>query len=343
MLFNYSAWFFMVAMTWVSVAFTKLPGAYFYLPEPSVAAIVIYYAVVLAAFSGWFKTARRQAFGAVILAVVAAGCLWQWQSSRAETGLAVLPLDGGHAVYVDAPGRRNDWLINCGGKNAATGSFKDYLRGQGVNFVPRLVLADGNTRNCGGAPLLNQLFGIGEIWTSDVTFRSPAYREAVAGLPGPAHKILKPGQTNGCWRVLFPPATPNGAELRAEDAPLVLLGTFHGTRVLLLSELSRDGQSQLLAQTNAGDLRADIVVAGLPDQGEPLCNDLDRRHPAPGHCHRRFRISRHLSPRRSRPARPPRPNPFARHLHPHRRRGENCHHALRLEVAHHGRPGTRRW
>ena len=58
----------------------------------------------------------------------------------------------------------------------------------------------------------------------------------------------------------------------ADDAALVLLGNFYGTRVLLLSDLGRDGQSALLARTN--DLRADIVIAGLPDEGEPLCDAL---------------------------------------------------------------------
>jgi beta-lactamase superfamily II metal-dependent hydrolase len=52
----------------------------------------------------------------------------------------------------------------------------------------------------------------------------------------------------------------------------VLLGNFCGTKILLLSDLSRAGQSELLAQTN--DLRANIVIAGLPNESEPLCDDL---------------------------------------------------------------------
>jgi beta-lactamase superfamily II metal-dependent hydrolase len=70
--------------------------------------------------------------------------------------------------------------------------------------------------------------------------------------------------------MIYPAATGNSS--KADDAPIVLLGNFHGTRVLLLSELGRDGQSELLSQTN--DLRADIIVAGLPEKGEPLCDDL---------------------------------------------------------------------
>ena len=59
---------------------------------------------------------------------------------------------------------------------------------------------------------------------------------------------------------------------RADDDALVLLGNFNGARVLLLSDLGRRGQSALLARTN--DLRADMVIAGLTDDGEPLCDAL---------------------------------------------------------------------
>ena len=39
-------------------------------------------------------------------------------------------------------------------------------------------------------------------------------------------------------------------------------------------DLSRASQSELLTTTSANDLRADIVVAGLPTEGEPLCDAL---------------------------------------------------------------------
>ncbi len=50
------------------------------------------------------------------------------------------------------------------------------------------------------------------------------------------------------------------------------MGDFRGARILLLSDLGRAGQDELLSETN--DLRAEVVVAGLPDAGEPLCNAL---------------------------------------------------------------------
>jgi len=51
-----------------------------------------------------------------------------------------------------------------------------------------------------------------------------------------------------------------------------LKAVLHGTRVLLLSDLGRAGQNTLLQRTS--DLRADIVVAGLPAADEPLSNSL---------------------------------------------------------------------
>ena len=267
----------MVAMTWVSVEFARLPGAYAYVPEPSLATMTIYYAVVLAACSGWFKTTRRKFMGAAILLLLATGYLWRWEVSRTETDVTVLPLNGGHAVYVDADGRRNDWLVNCGNADAVNFTLQNFLRAQGVNSLPRLALTDASARNCGGAKRADEVFGIGELWTSAVRFRSPAYREAVAvfenqsdGRPGSRHHLLNIGDTRGCWQVLFPAAAGNVS--RADDAALVLRGNFHGTRILLLSELSRAGQSELLAQTN--DLRAEIVIAGLPNEGAPLCDAL---------------------------------------------------------------------
>ncbi len=270
-LFNNAAWFFMSAMTDVSEWFTQMPGSYFYVPAPSWISIGIYYAILIVALSGWLKTARRKAFGAAALIFIAAPYLWQWESSRDETKLTVLPLNGGHSVFVDAAGRKNDWLIDCGNEDAVNFTLKNFLRAQGVNTIPRLVLTEGDLKNYGGADLLDRLFGVGELWTSPVHFRSGAYNGIVTTFEKSSRrKIFDCGDKSGCWQILWPVATNNFS--RADDGALVLLGNFSGAKILLLSDLSRAGQSGLLATTN--DLHADIVVAGLPNEGEPLANVL---------------------------------------------------------------------
>ena len=156
-------------------------------------------------------------------------------------------------------------------KRAVNFTLKNYLRAQGVNSLPRLVLTEGDTRNCGGAKLLGELFGIGELWTSNVKFRSAAYRDAISAFKNDGRlQGLNCGDSAGCWQVVFPISTNNVS--KADDSPLVLRGNFLRAKILLLADLSRDGQSALLSGTN--DLRADIVIAGLPDEGEPLCDAL---------------------------------------------------------------------
>jgi competence protein ComEC len=271
-LFNNAAWFLMAAMTDVSEWFTKIPGSYFYVPAPSWISIGIYYAVLIAVLGGWLKKTYAKFFTTSAFVLVAIIYLARWEHSRGETDLTVLPLDGGHAVFVDADGRRNDWLIDCGNEDAVDLTLKPYLRGQGVSEIPRLVLTEGDAKNCGGAVLLDELFGVGELWTSPVHFRSGIYNESVESLAKPPapHKIFDDGEVVGSWRVLWPPGTNNFP--RADDNALVLSGNFSGTRILLLSDLSRVGQSALIETTN--DLHADIVIAGLPTDDEPLTEVL---------------------------------------------------------------------
>ena len=276
-LLNHAAWFFMVAMTDVSEWATKIPGAYFYVPAPSWIEVGIYYAVIIGGLSGWLFAPRRRIWSVAVLILITATYFWRWEQSRNETDLTVLPLSGGQAVWVDAAGRQNDWLVNCGDENSVEFTLKPFLRAQGVNCVQRLVLTHGDARDCGGTATLNELFGVGELWTSSARFRSPAYRDAVAEAEKSSrHKIINHGDSAGCWQVLHPSGTSGFSQ--ADDAALVLLGTFHNTRILLLSDLSRAGQGELLMRTN--DLRADIVIAGLPNEGEPLGDALvDAIHP----------------------------------------------------------------
>ncbi len=270
-IFNNAAWLFMSLMVWCSEAFTKIPGAWMNVPTPSLTVIGIYFALLIGVSSGWLLAeSRRKIFFAVIILIVIAG-ICRWQISRGETELTVLPLNGGHGIYVDADGTKNDWLINCGNENAVKFTLKDFLRAQGVNKIPRLVLTEGATRNCGGAKSLDEIFGTGELWTSGVKFRSTAYRDAVAAFEKPQarHNFFNCGQSIGNWQVLFP---LTNALAKADDRPLVLLGNFYGTKVLLLSDLSRSSQSELL--NRGADLRADIVIAGLPTETEPLCDAM---------------------------------------------------------------------
>jgi len=74
------------------------------------------------------------------------------------------------------------------------------------------------------------------------------------------------GDRIGAWRVLHPAREDDF--LRGTDDALVLHGRFHGVRVLLLSDLGRDGRQALAARGD--DLRAEVLVVSVPDRSPPV-------------------------------------------------------------------------
>jgi competence protein ComEC len=272
-LFNHAGWFWMRAMDWLSEWFARWPGAYWHAASPTVPEMVAYYAVLFALVSGWALRERRWRWFtplAVVVFVALTGL--RWWPTRNETTLTVLPLSGGEAVWINAPGRANDLLLDCGDERTSEMVLKPFLRAQGVNFLPRLALTHGDLRNIGGWPLITREFRAAQTITSPLRFRSTAYRAILDELeqaPGRQRKLAH-GDTFGPWRLLHPAADDTFSN--ADDGALVLLGEFHGTRVLLLSDLGRDGQRLLLEREP--ELRADLVIAGLPERDQPLSDSL---------------------------------------------------------------------
>ena len=271
-LFNHCGWAWMLAMIKVSRWCTELPGAFLYMPAPSAITFVLYYAVLVGSMSGWLWKAeqRRRTFAALLL--VFAFYVWQYKQSRNETSLTVLPLNGGHAVHLDAPGWSDDWLIDCGNTNSVEFITRPYLRGRGVNKVPRLMLTHGDLRHVGGIYDLDKEFGIGEVIASSFRFRSVAYRRIFSEMQRAPNRLRTVHRSDivGPWQVLHPTASDNATQ--ADDGALVTTGEFNGTRILLLSDLGRTGQNFLFDRTP--DLRADIVITGIPTQSEPINDAL---------------------------------------------------------------------
>jgi competence protein ComEC len=269
--FNQAGWFFMLGMMKASEWATLLPAAYWYVAPPGILFIVLYYAGLGAWRGGLLSGPHRRlvATGLGALGVVWLGSVWH---ERSAARLTALPLRGGDAVWLDAPGRAGDWLVDCGDENMAERVTVPFLRGQGVDRVPHFLLTHGDVRHVGGGTNLLTSFKIGALHASPVRFRSPYYREVVAAWTNRprAVNLLQAGDHVGPWTVVHPRADDRFRV--ADDATVILRGEFLGTRVLLLSEPAVPGQNALLQRQ--ADLRADIVVAGLPIGAEPLHDAL---------------------------------------------------------------------
>ena len=266
-LFNHSAWFWMRGMMEISHRAADMPGAWRYVSAPSLGACLAWYAVLAGVATGAFfsKRWRWAAIGGGVVLCAAGGL--QARSAFRDTTLTVLPLNGAHAVFVDAPGRANDCLVDCGSSNAVQWVTRPFLAAQGVNRVEQLALTHGDLRCFGGFDLLDAELPVRRVAASGQRFRSARYRELIGRLDaaGRVRRVHR-GDGFGPWRVLHP--QPDDRFDTADDGALVLLGCFHGARVLLVSDLGASGQ-ELLCRREP-ELRADIVIAGLPERSEAL-------------------------------------------------------------------------
>jgi competence protein ComEC len=270
--FNHAGWFLMECIRLSSHWFARWPGAYYYMAAPGIFGSALYYALLLAAATGWLFRPRLRLWATAVFALAAGFWCWQTWQAACLTRLTVLPLGGGHAVYFDAPGSRNDLLIDCGSSNSVQLLTKNFLRAQGVNRLPGLVLTHGNSQDIGGARTVDALFPARAIWASPVRFRSAPYRRTLQEFnrtPGKLHTVSR-GDRLGAWTILHPEAGDRFPQ--ADDNALVLMGELQGVRVLLLSALGRPGQNALLGRGQ--DLRADILVTGLPVATEAIGEDL---------------------------------------------------------------------
>ena len=266
--FNHAAWLFMWLMIRSSAWFANLPGAWFYVRSPSPLTFALYYTALVSLTAGWLVKPKLRLWVGGALAVLAAAWVGQWLWERSVTRLTVLPLSGGHAIYCAAPDAKDSFLRDCGDASASEFVTLPFLKHEAVNHLPTFILSHGDFRQLGGATNILREFPPGQMVTGPIRFRSPIYRaltETAAPL-GVSRRVVQRGDKLGRWEVLHPAAGDQFAQ--ADDAALVLRGNFDGVAVLLLSDLGRAGQEILFKRQP--DLRADIVIAGLPAQGEPL-------------------------------------------------------------------------
>jgi competence protein ComEC len=275
---NNSAWFWMKAMLWVSEWMAGWPGAALHVSAPGPFSIALYYLVLIALASGLFSRAQLRRWMVAAVVVVGIGSIIEVVRQCSQTTLTVLPLSGGHAVFVDRPGTARDMLVDCGDQRSGRLTVKPFLQSRGVRQLPQLALTHGDAEHVGGLETISEFFQPQRIFTPISKFRSPIYREAlrIAGEGGGEIVALASGDQRGDWEVLHPAADDNFPY--ADDKALILRGTIAGTRVLLLPDASPSAQSALMER--GADLRSDVVIASISPAGEPLGDALlDRIKP----------------------------------------------------------------
>lgn len=262
---NYIAWIFMHLTIKVVEFFGSFSFGYFYVPKPNGIFFVAYCAAVAVIFFPKLRLGLRKYSCALVIAALSVFWLGSVYAGRPQAMLTVLPC-AGNPVLVEE-GR--ELLIDCSSERDADYMLKRFLRGKGHGSLDGLAITHGDAQVVGGFELLRREFRPEVVFTSGVKMRSPGYRKAVGELEKEQNRWRKvaTGDLVEGWRVLHPAGVERGFP-RADDNAMVLKKRIGAWTVLHLSELGTLGQERLLA---AGEsLRADVVIAGMPEQGEPL-------------------------------------------------------------------------
>lgn len=269
-LFNHTSWLLMSWITGISQWFAQWPLCW-NVAAPTPLVLLTVYVLILTLVSGWaFRTPLKRWVIAIDLGLILlCGAQWAWH--RHETRLYILPADGGHVIFVNSHNSGESLLVNCGNTSPAERLVKPFLQAQGVNALPRFCISHASARNMGGFLTLRTHFALREILVSPNKPRSVVYRKLSDDLEksGQLRKVA-PGDVFGAWTILHPPLASRLA--RTDENSVVLQGNIHGQTILLLSDL--DVESQTALANGRPDLRADIVITGLPTSPDPPSSAL---------------------------------------------------------------------
>jgi competence protein ComEC len=258
---NWVSWETMRFMVWFCRALEHFRWTYEYVRAPGAAMIFAYYI-------GLFATLRgRLRITLAALAVLIAIPIWH---EATTTTVTLLP-DAG-VVFIDAPWSKNDLLIDCGRDREVVTLIKPFLHSHGVDRLRGIVLTHGDVSHVEGYSRVVKEFDPAVTYTSAAQSRSRSYREILKSLRAETNRwrVVAAGDEIAGWRVLHPKEGEDFA--RSDDEAIVLSRTMDGRKITLLSDLGRLGQQALLR--GGGDLRSDVVFAGVPNDGQALRPEL---------------------------------------------------------------------
>ena len=268
---NVVGWAFMHLTMEVTSWFQYFPLGYFYVTKPNWAFFLLYYSLLVAIATKvlWLESTRRWAISAV--SGLAALWLAVSLSARPAAQITFLPA-AGTPIYIDMPGKSEDLLVDCSNERDAEYTVIRWLRSRGIGSLRNLLLTHGDINHVGGFFRMHTEFLPARIFTSSARSRSPTYRKVQEALEplGERAVAITQGSSVGGWRILHPARAHHFS--RADDNSTVLYREIAGLKVLILGDLGTLGQRMLMEHEPR--LRADLVLTGLPENGEPLLDEL---------------------------------------------------------------------
>ncbi|HVK58442.1 MAG TPA: ComEC/Rec2 family competence protein [Candidatus Kapabacteria bacterium] len=266
---NLVAWLFMKWTIDVAQFFSAFSFGYFYVPSPTPVFILAYCGAIAIAFIPQLR--KRQWISPIVVALLSLLWLGSTYLGRPIAKITVLPCAGTPTFIQESGG--NNLLIDCSSARDAEHMVKRYLRSEGKRNIDQLLITHGDAQAVGGFKMIWNEFSPTMVLTSPARMRSPGYRQAIQYLsehPAKWKRIAAGDHVDG-WEVLHPTGNERGFP-RADDNAVVLRKRIGGWTILHISDLGMSGQRQLLER--GMNLQADIIIAGMPENGEPLEDEL---------------------------------------------------------------------
>jgi competence protein ComEC len=245
---------------WLSV----VPLGHRFVPAPPAWAVWAYYGLGVLLLSKAIPVQRRRLAAAALVPTLGVALFFSNGMSN-HVDLTVLSVNDGTSVFLDAPGVRNDMLIDGGGGWSGSHTIIPYLRAHGVNRLAATILTCGDKAHAAGLNVVAGEVPAQAAIYSGIASRSKYYAEWVDDMKVrniPLRTVRAGDELSTApdvrVRVLHPPHGPGAA--RSEDNALVLAVEYGPTRVLLMSDAGETVEKRLLKE--GGNLRAQVVVKG---------------------------------------------------------------------------------
>lgn len=274
-LFNHGSWFWMQLMLKSSDWAAAFPGGCWNVREPGWIGFAVYYGLLLGVLNERVRRGRlAKGFWTVWLGLTVMGLAGRLRENSVDQ-LVLLSRRGGAALWVRRAEDGRGALIDPGDARVSESIIAPFLRSRGVNELDDLIISQGTVLASGGASWLEDHFPIHNRAMPAGNLRSPYLRHWQEDCRRGHRPLqtLSAGTSTAGWRVLHPRAA--NRSLASDEAPLVLMTTLGGIRVLWLSTLNPRGQDALMSGSN--DLSAQLVIGGIPARGEPMVSPLLER------------------------------------------------------------------
>ena len=178
-LFNATNWLALKGIVWITALFARVPFASIPIAQPSLAAILVFYALSLLLVKPLKDRKERWFLVVALVSGVLAG-VWYSYDRPDQMEITILDVGQGDAVFVAFPNGKT-MLIDGGPKtpeyDAGARVVLPFLRSKGYHRIDTVIASHPHTDHYGGLTAVLDAVEVGEVITDGYSTETPMFRE----------------------------------------------------------------------------------------------------------------------------------------------------------------------